>query len=215
MKLMDLFCSSNSSTATSSMHQHHHGSMVPKRSKKTQLPNIVLPCSSSSSQLIPLNPKPRKSTSRCSSSSNMGEVVMRRHNSVELRDLYTTSGSSRRYLLATDTIQRVSDSANNSLVLSHDNYKPHQRDHHLLRSSSVRSTNQVVVLRVSLHCKACEGKLRKHISRMEGVRSFSIDMETKKVTIIGDVTPLGVLASVSKVKNAHLWPYPSTTSSSS
>lgn len=28
---------------------------------------------------------------------------------------------------------------------------------------------QVVVLRVSLHCKGCEGKLRKHISRMEGV----------------------------------------------
>lgn len=27
---------------------------------------------------------------------------------------------------------------------------------------------QVVVLRVSLHCKGCEGKVRKHISRMEG-----------------------------------------------
>lgn len=27
---------------------------------------------------------------------------------------------------------------------------------------------QVVVLRVSLHCKACEGKVRKHISKMEG-----------------------------------------------
>lgn len=39
-----------------------------------------------------------------------------------------------------------------------------------------------------------------------GVTSFSIDMETKKVTIIGNVTPLGVLASVSKVKNAQLWP---------
>ncbi|KAL9296652.1 hypothetical protein ACSQ67_022548 [Phaseolus vulgaris] len=64
----------------------------------------------------------------------------------------------------------------------------------------------VVVLRVSLHCKACEGKVRKHISKMEGVRSFSIEMETKKVTIIGDVTPLGVLASVSKVKSAQLWP---------
>jgi hypothetical protein len=45
-----------------------------------------------------------------------------------------------------------------------------------------------------------------------GVRSFNIEMETKKVTIIGDVTPLGVLASVSKVKSAQLWP--STTSSS-
>lgn len=44
-----------------------------------------------------------------------------------------------------------------------------------------------------------------------GVTSFSIDMEAKKVTIIGHVTPLGVLASVSKVKNAQLWP--SSTSS--
>ncbi|MED6147150.1 hypothetical protein PIB30_041403 [Stylosanthes scabra] len=202
MKLMDLFCSSNSSTATSSMHHHHHGSMVPKRSKKIQLPNTIFPCSSSSSssQLVPLNPKPRKSTS--------SEVVMRRHSSVELRDLYHTTshhhtdGSSRKYLLSSNNsdgdkvIQCVSHSSS-SMVHSHAN---------LIKSSSVRSNNQVVVLRVSLHCKACEGKLRKHISRMEGVRSFSIEMETKKVTIIGDVTPLGVLASVSKVKNAYLWP---------
>uniref|UniRef100_K7M3A9 HMA domain-containing protein n=1 Tax=Glycine max TaxID=3847 RepID=K7M3A9_SOYBN len=71
--------------------------------------------------------------------------------------------------------------------------------------------NQIVVLRVSLHCKARAGKVTKHISKMEGVTSFSIDMEAKKVTIIGHVTPLGVLASVSKVKNAQLWP--SSTSS--
>ncbi|XWS66993.1 hypothetical protein CRYUN_Cryun05aG0248400 [Craigia yunnanensis] len=40
-------------------------------------------------------------------------------------------------------------------------------------SSSSRSekpsTDQVVVLRVSLHCKGCEGKVRKHLSRMEGL----------------------------------------------
>nr|KYP58582.1 hypothetical protein KK1_013996 [Cajanus cajan] len=51
---------------------------------------------------------------------------------------------------------------------------------------------------------------------MEGVTSFNIDMEAKKVTIIGHVTPLGVLASVSKVKkNAQLWPSPTSSSSSS
>ncbi|XP_015935599.1 uncharacterized protein LOC107461594 [Arachis duranensis] len=72
--------------------------------------------------------------------------------------------------------------------------------------------DQVVVLRVSLHCKACEGKLRKHISKMEGVKSFNIDMEAKKVTIMGHVTPLGVLASLSKVKkNAQLWPSPTSS----
>ncbi|KAJ6968464.1 protein SODIUM POTASSIUM ROOT DEFECTIVE 2-like [Populus alba x Populus x berolinensis] len=37
------------------------------------------------------------------------------------------------------------------------------------RPSSSSSPNQVVVLRVSLHCKGCEGKVRKHLSRMEGM----------------------------------------------
>lgn len=39
-----------------------------------------------------------------------------------------------------------------------------------------------------------------------GVTSFNIDFAAKKVTIIGDVTPLGVLESISKVKNAQFWP---------
>lgn len=44
-----------------------------------------------------------------------------------------------------------------------------------------------------------------------GVRSFSIDLAEKKVTVIGDVTPLGVLNSVSKVKNAQFWPSGTTS----
>ncbi|KAK1561991.1 hypothetical protein Q3G72_004558 [Acer saccharum] len=75
-------------------------------------------------------------------------------------------------------------------------------------------SNQVVVLRVSLHCKGCAGKLKKHLSRMEGVTSFNIDFAAKKVTIVGDVTPLSVLASVSKVKNAQFWPVPEAAPSS-
>ncbi|XP_031399004.1 protein SODIUM POTASSIUM ROOT DEFECTIVE 3-like [Punica granatum] len=67
------------------------------------------------------------------------------------------------------------------------------------------SSDQMVVLRVSLHCKGCAEKLRKHLSRMEGVTSFNIDFAAKKVTVVGDVTPLSVLASVSKVKNAQFW----------
>ena len=39
-----------------------------------------------------------------------------------------------------------------------------------------------------------------------GVTSFNIDFASKKVTVVGDVTPLSVLASISKVKNAQLWP---------
>ncbi|XP_057778988.1 protein SODIUM POTASSIUM ROOT DEFECTIVE 2-like [Salvia miltiorrhiza] len=72
-------------------------------------------------------------------------------------------------------------------------------------NSSSPSPDQVVVLRVSLHCRGCERKMRKHISRMEGVRSFNIDFAAKKVTVAGKVTPLEVLSSISKVKNAQLW----------
>lgn len=79
-------------------------------------------------------------------------------------------------------------------------------------AAEVKNTNttqeQVVVLKVSLHCKACAGKVKKHLSKMEGVRTFSIDFAAKKVTVVGDVTPLGVLASVSKVKNAQIWAAP-------
>ncbi|CBI20049.3 unnamed protein product, partial [Vitis vinifera] len=63
----------------------------------------------------------------------------------------------------------------------------------------------VVVMRVSLHCQGCAGKVKKHLSKMEGVTSFSIDLETKRVTVMGHVSPSGVLESISKVKKAELW----------
>ncbi|XP_062212838.1 protein SODIUM POTASSIUM ROOT DEFECTIVE 2-like [Phragmites australis] len=75
-------------------------------------------------------------------------------------------------------------------------------------AKSTQAQEQVVVLKVSLHCKACAGKVKKHLSKMEGVTSFDIDFAAKKVTVVGDVTPLGVLNSVSKVKNAQLWVAP-------
>ncbi|GJM97068.1 hypothetical protein PR202_ga13966 [Eleusine coracana subsp. coracana] len=75
-------------------------------------------------------------------------------------------------------------------------------------AKNTQAQEQVVVLKVSLHCKACAGKVKKHLSKMEGVKSFDIDFTAKKVTVIGDVTPLGVLNSVSKVKNAQLWGAP-------
>ncbi|EOA28993.1 hypothetical protein CARUB_v10025244mg [Capsella rubella] len=70
-------------------------------------------------------------------------------------------------------------------------------------------SDQVVVLKVSLHCRGCEGKVRKHLSRMQGVTSFNIDFAAKKVTVTGDITPLEILDSISKVKNAQFWTTPS------
>ncbi|KAL2481498.1 Chloroplast-targeted copper chaperone protein [Abeliophyllum distichum] len=71
--------------------------------------------------------------------------------------------------------------------------------------SSSPSPEEVVVLKVSLDCRGCEKKLRKHLSKMEGVTSFNIDFAARKVTVIGNVTELGVLSSISKLKNAKSW----------
>ncbi|XP_031125248.1 heavy metal-associated isoprenylated plant protein 35-like [Ipomoea triloba] len=64
---------------------------------------------------------------------------------------------------------------------------------------------KMVVLRVSMHCYGCAKKVEKHISKMEGVTSYQVDLETKMVVVVGDIVPFEVLESVSKVKNAELW----------
>ncbi|BAT86850.1 Protein SODIUM POTASSIUM ROOT DEFECTIVE 2 [Vigna angularis] len=64
---------------------------------------------------------------------------------------------------------------------------------------------QVVVMKVSIHCEGCAGKVKKHLSKMEGVTSFSVDVESKRVTVMGYVSPVGVLQSISKVKRAEFW----------
>uniref|UniRef100_A0A1J3G4T4 Copper transport protein ATX1 n=3 Tax=Noccaea caerulescens TaxID=107243 RepID=A0A1J3G4T4_NOCCA len=78
------------------------------------------------------------------------------------------------------------------------------------KKTSSSGSDQVVVLRVSLHChcRGCQGKVKKHLSRMQGVTSFSIDFASKKVTVTGDITPLEVLGCLSKVKNAQFWTPP-------
>ncbi|PIN02806.1 Copper chaperone [Handroanthus impetiginosus] len=64
---------------------------------------------------------------------------------------------------------------------------------------------KIVVLRVSMHCNGCARKVEKHISKLEGVTSYQVDLETKMVVVTGDIVPFEVLESVSKVKNAELW----------
>ncbi|GMJ03060.1 HEAVY METAL ASSOCIATED PROTEIN 21, SODIUM POTASSIUM ROOT DEFECTIVE 2 [Hibiscus trionum] len=127
-------------------------------------------------------------------------------------DLVTPPGSTR-YLLGdnNNNISGVFDGVSDydpvwALVPAETNQiQAVKQDQSIVSKLSPSSKDQVVVLRVSLHCKGCEGKVRKHLSRMEGVTSFSIDFPAKKVTVVGDVTPLGVLASVSKVKSAQFW----------
>ncbi|KAM4095535.1 hypothetical protein ACJW30_08G036600 [Castanea mollissima] len=226
MKRMDLFCASPASTAIcSSMEQrsmvrrgprpyNRHNPHLHDRPKS--LPHV--PCSS---HQLPFNPKPYYEKHKRPSSVKQSDFL-RRKSSANTNDPSNNSppGSSRFLLSDSDThfINWLSESEPvTALVPAESSKLKRLSSNHspaLKSSSSARSLDQVVVLRVSLHCKGCEGKVRKHISKMEGVTSFSIDLETKKVTVIGDVTPLGVLASVSKVKNAQLWPSPSSSSPS-
>lgn len=67
---------------------------------------------------------------------------------------------------------------------------------------------KMVVLRVSMHCNGCARKVEKHISKMEGVTSYQVDLESKMVVVVGDIVPFEVLESVSKVKVAELWKTP-------
>ncbi|VVA10568.1 PREDICTED: SODIUM POTASSIUM ROOT [Prunus dulcis] len=67
---------------------------------------------------------------------------------------------------------------------------------------------KIVMLRVSMHCNGCARKVEKHISKIEGVTSYKVDLESKMVVVIGDVLPHEVLESVSKVKNAEIWNSP-------
>ncbi|KAF4349540.1 hypothetical protein CsatB_009195 [Cannabis sativa] len=64
---------------------------------------------------------------------------------------------------------------------------------------------KMVMLRVSMHCNGCARKVEKHISKIEGVTSYKVDLESKMVVVIGDILPFEVLESVSKVKNAEIW----------
>ncbi|KAE8670463.1 hypothetical protein F3Y22_tig00112131pilonHSYRG00072 [Hibiscus syriacus] len=201
MKRMDFFCASQASTAICSSLDHR--SMVRRghRPIDRQRSKPYAPCSSELPIIpgLPHHEKSRKSSVKPSD--------VRRKNSADIYDLRSppAPGSSRYLLGDTPFIDLLLDSDRVSPPVM-PNRLSSDESPSLKSSSSVLSRHQVVVLRVSIHCKGCEGKVRKHISKMEGVTSFSIDLATKKVTVIGDVTPANVLASVSRVKNAQLWP---------
>ncbi|CAH9072520.1 unnamed protein product [Cuscuta epithymum] len=130
-------------------------------------------------------------------SSNARTALLKRHNSADHSTAYSGSWPSR----------TRPDESPGEKPLSLANYLDGHSTHNYYTSSTTTPyrNHQVVELRVSLHCKGCERKVRKHLSTMEGVKSFSIDSVSKKVIVIGDVSPLGVLASISKVKSAELW----------
>ncbi|XP_057861885.2 heavy metal-associated isoprenylated plant protein 28 isoform X2 [Cryptomeria japonica] len=64
-------------------------------------------------------------------------------------------------------------------------------------------------MEVHMDCGGCQRKIRKALSKLQGVDSIDIDMEQQKVTVSGDVDQMTVLGAVRNTgKKAELWAYP-------
>eukprot|EP00897_Mesotaenium_endlicherianum_P005505 jgi/Mesen1/4983/ME000248S04278 len=62
--------------------------------------------------------------------------------------------------------------------------------------------SQTVDLKVEMTCGGCSAAVKRVLDKMEGVESYNIDLEHKKVTVVGNVTPQQVLEKVSKTGKA-------------
>ncbi|XP_058099014.1 protein SODIUM POTASSIUM ROOT DEFECTIVE 2-like [Magnolia sinica] len=193
MKRIDLFCASPASTAICSAMDEKSTVRQSSRAIDRQLSHLI----------DGQRRKPHNPSSGSPSIPKSNHQKGRKLSSSKQTDLSSPLGSSR-YLLGDASFFGVSLDQDRLPALAPINLTASR----LVSESDIfrPSDDKVVELKVSLHCKGCEGKVRKHISRMEGVTSFSVDFSAKKVTVIGDLTPLEVLASISKVKNAEFWP---------
>ncbi|KAJ1284150.1 hypothetical protein BS78_03G182700 [Paspalum vaginatum] len=73
------------------------------------------------------------------------------------------------------------------------------------KAVTVHVEPKTVSLKVSMHCHGCAKKVQKQVSKLQGVVSFKVELESKKVTVVGNVSPMEVLESVCKVmKHAEI-----------
>ncbi|RDX88866.1 Protein SODIUM POTASSIUM ROOT DEFECTIVE 1, partial [Mucuna pruriens] len=148
----------------------------------------------------------RASTAVCTCTTNPGSVVVprtrtRRHErNVSLDDTRLINYANYSKLVEPSTTR-----FNKCDSVSVPNIKHQENESRELHKTPTDTVFQVVVMRVAIHCQGCAGKVKKHLSKMEGVTSFSVDVESKRVTVMGHISPVGVLESISKVKRAEFW----------
>ncbi|KAG5016028.1 hypothetical protein AAZX31_08G178500 [Glycine max] len=141
-----------------------------------------------------------------------GSVVVprtrsRRHQrSVSLDDTRLIKYAKYSKLVDSSTSSRLFNSAHKKGdSVSVPNIKHQENESRELQKKPTDYVFQVVVMRVAIHCQGCASKVKRHLSKMEGVTSFSVDVESKRVTVKGHISPVGVLESISKVKRAEFW----------
>lgn len=210
MKAIDIFCASPASTAIclsleqrSLVRQGSQTRLLERQGSRAFEPSDILPDQSR-------RERPRKSTERRRSNADQSaRAIEPSPQGIEQKPRRSTHRRS------SNSLSRFSCSAiDQSAIVPYQPPpapKPVKKSPVVIKdrsasSSSSTDATEVVVLRVSLHCQGCAGKVKKHISKMEGVTSFSIDLPKQKVTVEGNLTPLEVLESISRVKNAELWP---------
>ncbi|EOY09867.1 PREDICTED: heavy metal-associated isoprenylated plant protein 21 [Theobroma cacao] len=67
----------------------------------------------------------------------------------------------------------------------------------------------IVELLVHMDCEGCEKRIRRAISKIDGVDSLEIDMDKQKVTVTGYIDERKVLKVVRRTgRKAELWPFP-------
>ncbi|XP_055961282.1 putative pentatricopeptide repeat-containing protein At3g11460, mitochondrial [Mercurialis annua] len=79
------------------------------------------------------------------------------------------------------------------------------------RSGGSKPSNAMSIVELSVHmdCQGCEKRIRRAISKMQGVDSLEIDMDKQKVTVTGYVEQRKVLKVVRRTgRKAEFWPFP-------
>ncbi|KAK3158748.1 hypothetical protein QOZ80_2AG0141080 [Eleusine coracana subsp. coracana] len=77
------------------------------------------------------------------------------------------------------------------------------------RSSTLSNALSTVEMNVHMDCDGCEMRVRKAMSRLEGVSTVEIDMDTQKVTVTGYVDRREVLRAARRTgRAAEFWPWP-------
>ncbi|KAF8768605.1 hypothetical protein HU200_007154 [Digitaria exilis] len=77
------------------------------------------------------------------------------------------------------------------------------------RSTTLSNALSTVEMNVHMDCDGCEKRVRKALSRLQGVSSVEIDMDRQKVTVTGYVDRREVLRAARRTgRAAEFWPWP-------